>query len=70
MSPHAKKAEDIQNDLIRKMTPAKRLAIALDLYRTAWEIKKSGLRHLHPEWTEEAIEARTRRIFLTGYAGD
>lgn len=70
MSSHAKHAENIQNALIRNMTPARRLSIAMDLYRTAWEIKKSGLRHLHPDWTEEAIEARTRRIFQTGYAGN
>ncbi|MEI6490929.1 MAG: hypothetical protein WCO94_00150 [Verrucomicrobiota bacterium] len=70
MSPHELRAEELQKELIRKMTPAKRLATASDLYKTAWEIKKSGLRALHPDWTEEAIQSRLRRVFVTGYAGD
>lgn len=70
MSPHQRRAEEFQKELIRKMTPRKRLATAMALYQTAWEIKKSGLRSLHPDWTEEAIQARLRRVFLTGYAGD
>ncbi len=69
MSPHQQDAEDLQRDLIRKMTPAKRLAIAQELYDAAWQIKRSGLRSVHPDWSEEMIEARTRRAFLTGYAG-
>lgn len=52
------------------MTPGKRLSTAMALYQTAWEIKKSGLRSLHLDWTEEAILARVRRVFVTGYAGD
>ena len=70
MPDHLTNAEEIQNDLIRKMSPARRLETALSLYRTAWDIKKSGLRSMHPDWTEAALEARTRRIFVTGYAGD
>jgi hypothetical protein len=70
MSPHQQRAEELQKELIRKMTPEKRLSTAMALYQTAWEIKKSGLRSLHPDWTEEAILARVRRVFVTGYAGD
>lgn len=70
MSPHQLRAEEIQKELIRKMTPKKRLLTAFALYETAWEIKKSGLRALHPDWTEEAVQARARRVFVTGYAGD
>jgi hypothetical protein len=61
---------EIQNQIIRKMTPGQRLAIAQELYQTAWEIKKSALKALHPDWTDEEILQRTRRIFVTGYAGD
>jgi len=70
MSAHQLKAEELQKELIRKMTPGQRLSTALALYQTAWEIKKSGLRSLHPDWTEDALQARTRRVFVTGYAGD
>jgi len=70
MSSHQLRAEELQSDLIRKMTPGKRLSTAMALYQTAWEIKKSGLRAQHPDWTDEAVAARARRVFVTGYAGD
>jgi hypothetical protein len=70
MSPHQLRAEEIQRELIKKMTPCQRLAIAGDLYDAAGEFKKAALKNQHPDWSEAAIEARTRRIFLTGYAGD
>ena len=70
MTDHSQKAEEIQNELILKMSSFRRLETAFSLYQTAWDIKKSGLKALHPDWTESALEARTRRIFVTGYAGD
>ena len=67
---HTRRAEQLQEDLIRKMSPGRRLEAALSLYSTAWEMKKGGLRAIHPEWTESQIAVATRRIFQTGYAGD
>lgn len=51
------------------MSPARRLEIAAELYATAWETKKSGLRLQHPEWSDAQLEAKTRKVFVTGYAG-
>ncbi len=68
--PHVAEAERIQREIIRKMTPAQKFAIAGELYDTAWEIKKSALRAQHPDWSEEQVHARVKRIFTTGYAGD
>jgi hypothetical protein len=42
-------ADHIQREIIRKMTPAQKFAIARELYDTAWEIKKSALRAQHPD---------------------
>lgn len=67
--PHVCEAEDLQAALIRKMTPGRRLEIARDLYETAWNLKKAGLRAQHPDWSEQQIAAKLRRVFLTGYAG-
>ncbi len=64
--PHA---DQLQSELIRAMTPGRRLEIAHDLYRTAWEIKAGWLRTQYPDWSEAEIQRLTRRIFLTGYAG-
>lgn len=59
----------LQDELIRKMEPSRRLKIAQELWQTAWELKQSGLRAQYPEWTEEQIRAKARRVFITGYAG-
>ena len=67
---HVAEAERIQREIIRKMTPAQKFAIARELYDTAWEIKKSALRAQYPEWTDEQVLARVKRIFTTGYAGN
>jgi hypothetical protein len=63
-------ADRIQREIIRKMTPAQKFAIARELYDTAWEIKKSALRVQHPDWSEEQVHARVMRIFTTGYDGE
>lgn len=68
--PHVAEADRIQREIIRKMTPAQKFAIARELYDTAWEIKKSALRAQYPEWTDEQVLARVKRIFTTGYAGN
>jgi hypothetical protein len=70
MKPHLAEADRIQREIIRKMTPAQKFAIARELYDTAWEIKRSALRSQHPDWTDEQVLARVKRIFTTGYAGD
>ena len=70
MKPHLAEADRIQREIIRKMTPAQKFAIARELYDTAWEIKRSALRSQHPDWTDEHVLARVKRIFTTGYAGD
>jgi hypothetical protein len=62
-------AEALQAALIRQMTPGRRLEIAASLYRAAWEIKAAGLRRQYPAVSEAEIQRRTRRIFVTGYAG-
>lgn len=70
MKPHVAEAEGIQSEIIRKMTPAQKFAIAGELYKTAWEIKRAALQLQHPDWSEEQVLVRVRRIFTTGYAGD
>jgi len=68
-SDHAAAAEKLQDELIRRMTPARRLEIARGLYETAWRIKEAALRQQFPDWPEEQLQARLRHIFVTGHAG-
>ena len=67
---HVAEAERIQSEIIRKMTPAQKFAIAGELYKTAWEVKRAALRQQHPDWSEDQVQVRVRRIFTTGYAGN
>ena len=61
--------EVLQSQIIRAMTPSQRLEAAAMLYQTAWDIKCAALRYQHPAWSPAEIQAATRRIFITGYAG-
>jgi hypothetical protein len=70
MKPHVAEADRIQCEIICKMTLAQKFAIARELYDTAWEIKKSALRAQHPDWSQEQVQARVKRIFTTGYDGE
>jgi hypothetical protein len=70
MKPHVAEADRIQREIIRKMTPAQKFAIAGELYKTAWEIKRSALRAQHPDWTDDQVLDWVKRIFTTGYDGE
>jgi hypothetical protein len=66
---HVRHAAQVQNEIIRAMSPGRRLEVARELYDTAWQIKAAGLRRQHPDWPEEFLLAKLRRVFVTGYAG-
>ena len=57
----------IQNQqqlILQRMTPEKKLHIAIGLYEAARSLKSAGLRALHPDWAEEQIREKVREIFL------
>lgn len=66
---HSRRAEDAQDEILRSLSPGRRLQIARELYETAWQIKAAGLRREHPDWPEERVMGKLRRVFVTGYAG-
>ena len=53
-----------QIEIFRQMRSERRLALAEQLYWSARKFKAAGLRHQHPDWTENEVEAEVRRIFL------
>jgi hypothetical protein len=53
-----------QIEIFRSMPGERRLRLAEQLYWSARKMKAAGLRHQHPDWTEEQIQAEVRRIFL------
>ena len=46
------------------MTPEQKLKVAMDLYRSARELKAAGLRSQHPDWSESEVQEKVREIFL------
>ena len=53
-----------QIKILRAMSGVERLQQAENLYWTARRLKLAGLRHQHPDWTEQRLEEEVRRIFL------
>ena len=50
-----------QLEIYRSMTGAQRLQIGFELYETALEICRFGIKDQHPDWNEKEIQAEIRR---------
>lgn len=50
--------------IYRQMTGARRLKLAERMFWFARKFKSSGVRHQHPDWTEEQVRAEVNRVFL------
>ena len=46
---------------LRRMTPAQKLHMLSELYRTGIALRVAGLRQQHPDWTREQLEFAARR---------
>jgi hypothetical protein len=53
----------IQDEILRKMSPEKKLPAAARMYNFAKELKTAYLAQQHPDWTEEQVETEVREIF-------
>ncbi|MCD6139299.1 MAG: hypothetical protein J7J91_12165 [Deltaproteobacteria bacterium] len=53
-----------QKRIYQGMTAEQKLRIAVSLYDSAWELKASGLRAQHTDWSEEKVREKVREIFL------
>jgi len=47
------------------LTSEQKLRTAMALYWSARNLKAAALRHQHPDWSPEKIEATVRELFLT-----
>ena len=52
-----------QIEIYRRMTPERRLALAEQLSWSARRMKAAWLRHQHPDWPEDQLNAEVTRIF-------
>ncbi len=55
---------DIQNQILAKMSPEKKLEVAMQLYYSARELKAAGVRADHPDWDEKRVQQAVREAFL------
>jgi len=49
---------------LRTMSGERRLQLAEDMFWSVRKLKLAGVRHQHPDWSEEKIIAEVNRIFL------
>jgi hypothetical protein len=58
--------DDVLKERYRSMSPARKWHVACELRRTAWYLRRAGVKQQHPDWTEEQIEQRVKESFLYG----
>lgn len=58
------KIEEIQFEILRKMSPEMRLNLAIQLFETEKKLLMEGIRSRHPEYKEEEIRLALIRILL------
>ncbi len=51
---------------LRKMGPAKRLALVFQAERFARGLMRAGARNRHPEWNEAQVEKEVARLWADG----
>jgi len=49
-------------EALRRMTPARKLAVMRALIRQAYELKKAGIRAFRPDLPEDEVRALARRL--------
>jgi len=55
---------ETKNIRFKNITPENKLKLSLQLYFTARELKRAGLKMLHPEWSNDKTEMKVKEIFL------
>jgi len=56
--------ERIQNEIFRKMTPARRLQLAIELTQTSRKLLAAGVRQRHPEYNDEQVRLAAIRLTI------
>jgi len=55
---------NMQNQILAKMSPEKKLEVAMQLYYSARELKAAGVKADHPDWDERQVQHAVREAFL------
>ena len=54
----------IKQEIIEKMSPQEKWNEVLRLRETAWQLKVAFLKAQNPNWTDEQIKEKVKKIFL------
>lgn len=55
------RAEQIQLEIFRRMTPSERIDCAMRWTAFTLEVARGGIRSQHPDWTDEHVEREIGR---------
>lgn len=55
--------QTIQDEALRRMTPAEKVRVASRLWEAARQLKRSGLAMQNPQWDRERLEREVTRCF-------
>lgn len=58
--------DDAMAEVLRRKTPAERLAIGFGLWRSAQKLLRGQLASLHPEWDEQRLVHEVARRLSRG----
>lgn len=58
--------DDAMADIMRQKTPAEKVAMIGNAHRMAKRLMASGIRRMHPDWSEEVIREEVCRRLLHG----
>ena len=58
--------DDVMAEVLRRKTPAERIAIGFGLWRSARKILRAQLASLHPEWDARRLEREIARRLSHG----
>ena len=62
--PHIEILDEPIAAILRKKKPAERIALILDANHTARSLAAAGIRHSHPNWDEQQLQAEVARRML------
>lgn len=55
-------AAAVQQEIITRMTPAQRLRLASEMSESMRNLALAGVRHRHPDWSEEQCKRELLRL--------
>jgi hypothetical protein len=56
-------------EIMRRMTPEQKWAMAFELWELAVEATRAGVRTQHPDWSEAQVQAEVARRILEANGG-